>query len=109
MIKTLQLLKLLQRVFFDSSLNESLLFVQSGMMLVSVSENEKDYDSALKTLDKMIQYSESGLQPKLLYRKAEVAILKKDNKMATTVIEKLEKDHASSQEATEVTSLKALL
>ena len=61
-------------------------------MLVSVSENEKDYDSALKTLDKMIQYSESGLQPKLLYRKAEVAILKKDNKMAT--IEKLEKDHA---------------
>ena len=72
--------------------------MQSGFMLVSIAENESSYDEAIKVLDQMMKFSPKGLQSKLLYRKAEVAILKKDSKLASSAIEKLEKDYASSRE-----------
>jgi hypothetical protein len=101
--------KTIAKNVFDSSLTDSLLFMQSGFMLVSIAENENSFDEAITVLDQMMKFSPKGLQSKLLYRKAEVAILKKDNKLASSTIEKLEKDFASSQEATEASSLKALL
>ena len=101
--------KTIAKNIFDNSLTDSLLFMQSGFMLVSIAENENSFDEALSVLDQMMKFSPKGLKSKLLYRKAEVAILKKDNKLASSTIEKLEKDYASSQEATEASSLKALL
>ena len=101
--------KEIAKKIFDNSLSDSLIFMQSGLMLVSIAENESTYDEAISVLDQMMKFSPKGLQSKLLYRKAEVAILKKDITLAGSTIDKLEKDYSSSQEATEVTSLKALL
>ena len=69
--------KEIAKKIFDNSLSDSLIFMQSGLMLVSIAENESTYDEAISVLDQMMKFSPKGLQSKLLYRKAEVAILKK--------------------------------
>ena len=38
--------------------------MQSGLMLVSIAENESTYDEAISVLDQMMKFSPKGLQSK---------------------------------------------
>ena len=86
-----------------------ILWLQSGLLLVSVHEDLGELDQAITTIDGLLTKAGSELEPRLLLTKGRILALKDDKEAALAVLDQLLDKHKLSQEAENAQSLKALL
>lgn len=82
---------------------------QAGLTLVSVLEEQNDYDGALAQLDALDKNADPELKPRLLLARGRLQMLKNASEDAKKTFATLIENHGASPEAQKARSMQALL
>lgn len=94
---------------FEQSGGHDIIRHQSGMLLISLYEDQAQYSEALAVADKLLSEAKDGLKPQYMLIKARNLYLSEKAEDARTILNKIVSDHASSQEANKAKNMLALL
>ena len=83
--------------------------IQSRMILVGLNEDAGNFDEALKDVETLIGLADEELQPKMLFAKGRIQLLKDAKTDAKTTLDELVSKHANSPEAQKARSMLALI
>ncbi len=101
--------KILEEVVAAASPEQSIVYNQSLLLLISVLEDRDQYDKALDYAERYIKVATPDLKPRALLGKAQIYYLKKDFPNAQSTLNQLLSEHANSMEADRARNLLALL
>ena len=94
---------------FEQSSGHDILHHQSGIILISLLEDQSQFDEAMQVADTLLSDAGAELKPQYLLIKARNLYLAKKAEEARTVLKSIVDEHGTSQEATKAKSMLALL
>lgn len=101
--------KVLSQVHAKAKPDDLILWLQSGLLLISVYEDASELDQAVSVADGLLKNVGDELEPRVLLAKGRLLALKDDKEAALGVLNQILEKHKLSQEAENAQSLKALL
>ena len=94
---------------YEKSVAYGIVHHQSGMVLISLLEDQKKFEESVAVADKLLSTAGEGLKPQYLLAKARGLYLQNKKEDAAKVADEIIEKHENTQESEKARGLKALI